>query len=327
MVGSSRLTTPTKATCLTPFASLRIVQELALAKNVILMCGDKTVDFSKINRLTGLSEEDTEIFLDEAFHHDLVYSEDLYPRWSLCDMTRWSFICQMFWENQADRAVPLSKSLLDLIYAFGHMDCHDGHDRIYALLGLLDQSSKALLGHYLDVYYRRSIPELLASTLDFCQRNNEETNISALLDLIIFMKLQHHCSEADGLKTIVAYERFAGAIDVEAEQTQNKLLDPQGYPPDDFDVDELDDWIWDPALVSYDTSMGDKAILSSTNLQSGDRLYRLSPDLASMNVELRPANYDDLVIVVRVHETHAHLVAVGIVPWVRSYSQYVFKDV
>ncbi|KAJ9607821.1 hypothetical protein H2200_007900 [Cladophialophora chaetospira] len=295
-----------------------IVQELVRAREVVLMCGTKQLNFEELKRLAGSNADDRDLFYDPIFRSDILAKKAAYPYWRSSDLDRWQFIHEMFWDHHAGGTTSLSRRLSDLIFSFGHMNCHDAHDRVYALFGLLDQSTRALVDQYLGVDYSRSMINLLNLTLECCERNNEDLGTSAVLDLIIIMRLRHYCLEMESSARFTSSEPFLGPIDPIAAQelTKTALQTPLAKETLGLlGVCGVDNWIHSKGLRWHKTTIGEKVLIDSSVLEPGDLMYRFSPIMNSLSSELRPADCDELVIAVRLGEAHqARVVTVGIIP-------------
>ena len=304
-----------------------IVQELARAKRVSIMCGEKIMGWGQMKWLPVEKEEDIKLFVDTNLQYDLIWGREVSnSRRGISDLETWRFIAELFWDFQAR---PRKYTLLsDLIFMFGRMDCQDKHDRVYALLGLLDSPTEPRRRlRNLDVDYNASLAELFIKTVDFCHRNLEQPDLGLAVDLTVFLQLHQHGSEKERACSIVLHQPLVGTVGQDLEGAYEKMIDPKAPPPGELPSDDLDEWACNPRLVFCATSNKEKVVLDSKHLRTGDKLYALDTTLSCTRFKFRPADCDALVMAVSYDdELDSPVIGVGIWPYASSYDEYIVSN-
>ncbi len=287
------------------FSRLWVVQELGVAKQFLLMCGDRSATFKDLKRLIGRNEDDHDFLFDRKLHAELL-SKRSESGWLLSDAERWQFIAQLFWRFK-DADMNPNTDLSNLICSFGHLDCYNPQDRVYALLGLWKRSN--VIDVHMNVDYHRSMAELFNIVLASCQNNSDTVGSSSMLDMVILLKLNRLCPHKDQQAIVTACEEYLGKIGAGEEQGSQ--------PSERSDVAELSDgntafdqWIRNPGLRLYGDDS--KAIIDSTNILPGDEMYSVPTGMASLSKRLPDVDLNELVIVVREVESRTEFVSVGI---------------
>ena len=286
-----------------------IVQELYVGRRAFLWCGENFMLLQQMKRLV-CEDWALGIFDKEDFVRD-VMSRYVDVPWQGSDVVRWGFIAHLFWDYQANPDKTPHRGLSKLIYTFGHMDCQDRHDRVYALLGMSTSSEATDHSEPLKVDYEEPLTSLLVRTLDVCRRNGEVTDLSAAVDLAIFLNIHPSMSNEDSKLSINVYQPFIGAVPVDLKALDGQaLVDAQ--VSGEITHSGIYDWLHSPSLAYCPIFSEDKVIVDSARVQPGDKLYSISPAMASINSDLRPADHDDIVLAVRQEGHDAYLVDVGI---------------
>ena len=183
-----------------------VVQELAAAKKVFLMCGDRIMPLDTIKRLIG-KDANVVIF----FRYDIEYMQQKYldDRWTRKDVGVWKLIVERYWREQTTKPFNLSK----LVYTYGGMECHDPRDRLYALSGLVSYRKPSIQDRTLKIDYGISIAQLYSQTLDLFKNNaNESSDLAVALDLSVFLGLEQHCTTDEKLYQVSVFQQSLGLI-------------------------------------------------------------------------------------------------------------------
>ncbi|KIX98676.1 uncharacterized protein Z520_05977 [Fonsecaea multimorphosa CBS 102226] len=304
------------------FRRVWIVQEIARAKKVSLMCGDKIMEWEQMKSLTLENGEDLEFFVDDDLKDTLVWSRKVtdlecdYP-----DLETWRFICQLYWDLQA--CTPTFEHLSTVIHLFGYMDCQDKRDRVYALLGLLESPTGSEQVRSLDVDYNVSLAELHTKTVDFCHRNDEVPDLRIALDLAIFLELHRYCLETERTFSTVVYQTSMGTVGQVIQGVHEDVINSEPESPGTLASDELDEWVYNPRLVSCITLEGETVVLDSQHIRTGDQLYLLRTNLSCTSFGFRPADCDGLAIAVSRDKSGPPLITVGICPYIYTHGESI----
>ena len=288
---------------------LWVVQEIALAKEVFLMCGGRIARFSNIGRLIRAAQEETQgsHFVSELNHRIREHSD-----YNFVVSEQWKFIATAHWKL---RYISRGHSVrfLELFYDFGHMKCENILDKVYGFVGLLKQQPNPLLDKYLLVDYRRTTADLVLSVLDFCRGNNETVLTYTILYLVYHFNLLEHNSGTDRPAVTAHCDSFVGTISPETARGEVRLFREAPIANDQIDEDK-DDWMRIPPLKVYATYMGKTAMLNnSTQLQPGDLLYSVYlPEEIIIRGPPRHSDSDRGVIALRVDAGQVVLVTVGV---------------
>jgi hypothetical protein len=264
-----------------------IVQELAQASNTSLMCGEKILRWEQIKWLTGENAEDRDELLTPKFQK-LFETQGASGSRTQGDLDQWIFTAEFFWTYGRNHV--RHGSLSHLIYAFGHMECKDKHDRIYALLGLVDTDNELNRRRYFDVDYSSSVVDLFTKTLTALDRNEENPDLQMALDLTVFLELNQKCSVTERNRPVVVHLPFIGTVGSELDKGFDKILTQAETASTGLESSKIDGWVHNDQLVACYPSENEIAILDSQHLHAQDRLYTIHISLACLRLNVRPAH-------------------------------------
>jgi hypothetical protein len=170
---------------------LWIIQELFLARNIVLFCGIKSTTWSVFRRLPRWNKGD---FVPGGFTGvDMVLGSTPAGRHA-------RDILNELDKMEPERSAFTDKGLVQLVLKFGLAQCLDVRDRVYGLLGLANASGKHKEDRGLEVVadYAASPMSLFVRLLSTMPR---ELRVRTALDLFNILKL-HHAPESAILASI-----------------------------------------------------------------------------------------------------------------------------
>ena len=291
-----------------------VAQEMASAKEIVLMCGGKSIRLGQMKRLVGKEDKAYDLFHDEMALDALLFNKPgPFRTWERSDLGTWRFIVYFFWHHLPTSEQQPHRNLSNLVATFGHMDCQDKHDCVYALLGLVALPNERREPHFPRVDYEQSLAQLFMNTLSHCVRHKGElAELSLAVDLAAFMNLDKHCTDQEKKWTISVQHYLLGIVHTEYIETESTEQGAQALIPANMLEDEIWEWAQNGKLVVCGLSETECAVFYTRDNQPGDKLFAIDVDLASTDYKFRPAGCDGLMLRVGSDNHGAWRVSVGI---------------
>lgn len=139
-----------------------VIQEVLLAKDVLLLCGSKSIEWSKLTSFFG-GLEYQRLVEGLRFHGSTRSSQ-------IMKTSAYKFVRERSYFESHPRLKAQGASISDLLQSFGNFECADKRDKIYGILGLS--------GDVFDVNYAKSLPQLHNEVLQRVVRTAQMDSVS-----------------------------------------------------------------------------------------------------------------------------------------------------